>query len=168
MLTLLRAAEHAYGPGKVHAFVYSEDGNGTDGKTRCGKTRDRCPGEVEAGAEDDITCKGCRDGLIVDRQRAQREAEWRREQAERQAEREERSRLWWVQYQDHLSSPGWRRRRDLVMRRAGTICEGCGEVPATAVHHVTYDSYNRLGREFLWELAAVCDDCHADIHPHLR
>jgi hypothetical protein len=168
MLTLLRAAEHAYGPGKVHAFVYSEDGNGIDGKTRCGKSHERCPGWLDIGPEEDITCKGCRDGLIVDRERTEREHEWRQQQAERQAERENQSRLWWEQYGEHLASPGWQRRRALVMRRAGTICEGCGEVPATQVHHVSYDSYNRLGREFLWELAAVYDDCHTDIHPHMR
>lgn len=68
---------------------------------------------------------------------------------------------WFGKYDAYLSSPEWARRRALVMRRAGGICEGCGEQAATQVHHLTYDN---VGAEFLWQLVAVCGDCHARAH----
>jgi len=65
-------------------------------------------------------------------------------------------------YEDYLQSPDWKAKRQLVLKRANGICEGCGVNNATEVHHFWYDN---LGREFLWELAAVCEDCHDRAHP---
>ena len=64
-------------------------------------------------------------------------------------------------YGPYLKSPAWVRRRSLVLRRAHGICEGCGERQPTQVHHLTY---RHVGAEFLFELAALCDQCHERIH----
>lgn len=66
-----------------------------------------------------------------------------------------------VDYHQYITSQEWWARRELVMRRAGGICEGCGTARAVEVHHMTYD---HLGAEFLWELRAVCRACHARFH----
>jgi hypothetical protein len=67
----------------------------------------------------------------------------------------------WEKYNEYLNSPEWREKRELVLRRANGICEGCGKVNATQVHHL---NYAHVGREMLFELVAVCDACHEIIH----
>jgi 5-methylcytosine-specific restriction endonuclease McrA len=91
----------------------------------------------------------------------QREVE--RREAEEAIEAE--SDKWWAWYNDYLRSPAWRVRRALVMRRAGGTCEGCLSAPATQVHHATYD---HVGNELLFELHAICDDCHERAHESKR
>lgn len=73
-----------------------------------------------------------------------------------------RKREWFDWYNDYLASPKWQRRRQFVLKRAGGTCEGCGAAKATHVHHLTYD---RVGDEMLFDLVAVCESCHADLHP---
>lgn len=64
-------------------------------------------------------------------------------------------------YGGYLASPEWRARRAKVMRRASGQCEGCADAPATEVHHLTYE---RWGREMLFDLVALCGSCHDAIH----
>lgn len=64
-------------------------------------------------------------------------------------------------YADYLKSAEWATRREKVMQRAGGVCEGCRCRPATEVHHLTYE---HVTREFLFELVAICGDCHARLH----
>jgi len=64
-------------------------------------------------------------------------------------------------YGDYLSSKAWKEKRQKVMKRANWICEGCGENPASEIHHI---SYEHVKNEFLFELVAVCSDCHDRIH----
>lgn len=59
------------------------------------------------------------------------------------------------------TSPEWRNRREKVLKRAGYICECCLDKKASQVHHMNYDS---LFNEILWDLKAVCYDCHKKIH----
>jgi hypothetical protein len=66
-----------------------------------------------------------------------------------------------AKYKAYLQSPLWKRRRDLVMKRCGGICEGCGTRRATEVHHVTYQ---HVFRELLFELRGLCDGCHKICH----
>ena len=127
------------------------------GKTRRGKTRETIPGELVHGGLDQVTCKGCLSCLEADRRHAEHRRDWERRQADRAAEQER----WWRAYDAYLESPQWRRRRELVLRRARSTCEGCGERRATQVHHLSYD---RVSTEMLFELVAVCDRCHASIH----
>ena len=61
----------------------------------------------------------------------------------------------------YLESPAWKDRRRLVLERAQGLCEGCRKAGATEVHHL---SYFHSGQELLFELVALCGDCHDRIH----
>ena len=76
-------------------------------------------------------------------------------------QREAQDERWQAWYQEYLGTTAWHNRRSLVLRRANGICEGCMEAHATEVHHLTYA---HAGNEFLWELKAVCRDCHERFH----
>jgi len=54
---------------------------------------------------------------------------------------------WQEWYAEYLRSPEWAHRRELVLARAGGLCEGCGLKVATQVHHTTYD---HAGNELLF------------------
>lgn len=60
-------------------------------------------------------------------------------------------------YNEYMASPEWAAKRELVMKRCGRICEGCGVKAATEVHHHHYD---HLYDEFLFELVGLCHGCH--------
>ena len=82
------------------------------------------------------------------------------------AQRNEERAAWDAWYAEYLQTPEWDERRSKVLRRAGGTCEGCRRNPQDGyrpvnVHHLTYD---HAGREFLWELVAVCKDCHDRCH----
>lgn len=64
-------------------------------------------------------------------------------------------------YEGYLLTPAWQEKRRLVFQRARGVCEGCRQKPATEVHHMTYE---RLGHEMLFDLRAVCRECHEAIH----
>jgi 5-methylcytosine-specific restriction endonuclease McrA len=64
-------------------------------------------------------------------------------------------------YIRHMKSELWQSLRRRVLARAKGRCEGCGQQPATDVHHLTYA---RLGNEMLFDLVAVCRACHETIH----
>lgn len=66
-----------------------------------------------------------------------------------------------ARYQDYLSTDGWERTRLKVLDRAKGICEGCGEARATQVHHLHHE--DARGEEMLFNLVAVCRDCHETI-----
>jgi hypothetical protein len=90
-----------------------------------------------------------------------REQYWREQSERYRRNRESEKQEWWAWYSTYLQSDEWRIRRALVLRRANDICEGCRDAPATQVHHLTYA---HVGNEFLWELVAICDDCHERYH----
>lgn len=73
------------------------------------------------------------------------------------AQREARSAEWWAAYHSYMNSPEWHEKRQLVLKRDGWLCKGCGEKTAVEVHHLTYEHF---GDELLWELVSVCNDCH--------
>lgn len=64
-------------------------------------------------------------------------------------------------YQRYLQTPEWLAKRDLVLEREQRTCEGCRSAPATEAHHTTYA---HIGEEFLFELVAVCRQCHDRFH----
>jgi len=84
-----------------------------------------------------------------------RQGEYQRQQAQESTE-------WWRQYTTYLETPEWQRKRALELKRAKGVCEGCGEGLPVEIHHLTYE---HVGDEFLWELAAICVKCHDRIHP---
>ena len=64
-------------------------------------------------------------------------------------------------YEAYLQTDVWRAKRARVLARDRGVCQGCFELPATQVHHLTYE---RLGDEPLFDLISVCDECHERIH----
>ena len=89
--------------------------------------------------------------------------EWSRLRAESSAVIEARfNEKFWSGYTVYLRSPEWAERRSLVLKRARGVCEACGKNQPAEVHHLTYD---HVGQEFLFELVAVCHECHARLHP---
>ena len=64
-------------------------------------------------------------------------------------------------YHGYLNSDNWHAKRKMIMDRADGICEACLVSAATEVHHMTYDN---VYDEFMWELRAVCRDCHERWH----
>lgn len=79
----------------------------------------------------------------------------------RQQEREDKRSDWFEEHNAYLLTPKWRSKRAAVLRRSEGMCEGCAEAPATQVHHLTYEHWQD---ELLWELVAVCDNCHDRAH----
>lgn len=67
---------------------------------------------------------------------------------------------YWL-YEDYLKSQEWKKRSKLVMQRDGGTCQACLERRADHVHHHTYD---HIFSEFLFELVAVCSECHSGLH----
>lgn len=108
------------------------------------------------------------DSMLATRWWQARREQWAVENAAREAafqhKRWEASQEWWARYHEHLASPAWQQTRRAVLRRAEGICEGCGRVAATQVHHLTYE---HMGEEFLFELVAICDACHRRLHPEV-
>lgn len=68
---------------------------------------------------------------------------------------------WFLWYNRYLRSEAWRSRRAKVLKRANGICEKCQKNRAVQVHHLTYD---RVGRERLSDLQALCATCHNKTH----
>lgn len=61
-------------------------------------------------------------------------------------------------YDEYIHSTEWRNKRIYVIYRAQGHCEGCGrEEKFLDVHHLNYD---RLYREKLTDLQALCKTCH--------
>ena len=72
-----------------------------------------------------------------------------------------------AEYHEYLDGPQWRERRELVMARSGGLCEGCRKHPAENVHHLGAargGPYEHIYHEFLFELVALCRDCHKRWH----
>lgn len=64
---------------------------------------------------------------------------------------------WFIEYNRYLQSPEWREKRRKVLARDKYLCQACLESKATQVHHKSYD---HVFHEPLFELVAVCEDCH--------
>jgi 5-methylcytosine-specific restriction endonuclease McrA len=64
-------------------------------------------------------------------------------------------------YEEYLRSSEWKERRELVIKRDGGLCQACLSEQATEVHHLTYD---QIFKEYLFDLVAVCRNCHERLH----
>ncbi|MBD9594518.1 MULTISPECIES: hypothetical protein [unclassified Ensifer] len=73
----------------------------------------------------------------------------------------EKNNSFFKEYDEYLRSEAWKNKRRLVLKRANGVCEGCGLSEAREVHHLTYA--HRMN-EFLFELVAVCTECHERLH----
>jgi 5-methylcytosine-specific restriction endonuclease McrA len=96
-----------------------------------------------------------------------RHAEFLAERAAQVALREE----WWDRYAEYLFTDVWQDKRHAVLRRDDWVCKGCGTARATQVHHLRYPPDCQPGsdawirQEKLFDLVAVCRQCHDDLHP---
>ena len=131
----------------------------------CGKTIEGCPGQTLDEKEAPVDCMVCLKAIET-REKAQRmAAKWQIESQQRAIERARQNAEWWAWYNAYLLTPEWKRKRDLVMRRANRVCEGCGINSAIQVHHLTYE---HVGNELLFELVAICHECHQIVHPEIQ
>jgi len=65
------------------------------------------------------------------------------------------------EYRRYLRSPQWKARCAAVLKRDKGCCRFCGG-RATQVHHLTYA---RIFNESLYDLVAICENCHRALHP---
>jgi len=63
-------------------------------------------------------------------------------------------------YRAYLSTPIWKVKRDLVLKRDNNKCQACLINLASEVHH---KNYNNIFNEPLFDLVSVCSDCHRTI-----
>lgn len=77
---------------------------------------------------------------------------------------EARQREWNRRYGNYLESSRWHQIRQAVLRRDKWTCQGCLSAKATEVHHLTYQ---RVGAEMLFDLVAICGECHRRLHAGL-
>lgn len=99
-------------------------------------------------------------GELQERFRSAAREEIERRQNAVAMEREARGADWWARYDAYLLTPRWQELRRRVLARSRGLCEafmdGCNRT-ATEVHHLTYD---HVGDEPIFDLAAVCHRCH--------
>ena len=61
-------------------------------------------------------------------------------------------------YQQHISSPEWKRLKDRLLTQRGSKCERCGQDSVSLeLHHLHYRS---LGDEQPEDVELLCRDCH--------
>lgn len=113
------------------------------------------PHSMASPATPQVNIEALRDWIKHDRE------QWDRGRVDRKKFEEQRQIEWRERYENYLRSAQWQVKRRLVFERSGGTCEGCRQAKATQVHHLTYD---HLGNELLWELAAVCRECHERVH----
>jgi hypothetical protein len=87
---------------------------------------------------------------------------WQQCRVNREAAEQAANAEWWSKYETYLDSAKWHEKRRRVLDRAGGRCEACLQRTATQVHHTTY---LHVFDEPLFDLRAVCDVCHAALHP---
>ena len=75
-------------------------------------------------------------------------------------QRDDFNAAWWQWYNQYLESRVWKERRAKVIYRAKGVCEACGEARPTEIHHL---AYKNVGREPLFDLVAVCHECHEQL-----
>ena len=63
-------------------------------------------------------------------------------------------------YQKYLNSDHWKNLRKKAMERDNYTCQICHK-KATEVHHLTYENLNK---EHLFELVALCHNCHINTY----
>lgn len=72
-------------------------------------------------------------------------------------EKTEKIRGWWERYDRYLKSERWKKKRVAVLARDGKVCRACLVREASQAHHL---SYEHVGDEPLFDLVAVCSECH--------
>lgn len=68
-------------------------------------------------------------------------------------------------YAQYLDTDHWQTMRRLALEAADHACQLCGGTDELDVHH---RSYERVGRERLTDLVALCEPCHERHHGLVR
>lgn len=176
-----QASPHRFGQGKVHMVSESSDehpyanfGDSYDGtRMMCGKLLTATPGKFvpEGAFRLGEHCLGCQKVEANREEAKKRHQTYQTERAERERLQKEEDRQWWREYSQYLLSYEWRSKHRLVLTRADYLCEGCRKKRAIQVHHRKYPqgvlpgSVEWIQQEMLFDLVAVCDDCHYILHP---
>lgn len=65
-------------------------------------------------------------------------------------------------YQEFLTSPEWKKKREEILKRDDYTCQmcKCKERSRLRVHHTSYN-FGWLNNEYL---ITLCDRCHSDVH----
>lgn len=67
-----------------------------------------------------------------------------------------------VEYEKYLKSGHWKEfRKRFLARKKPKGCWSCGRKGRLDLHHVTYE---RLGRERIGDVVAICRTCHDEVH----
>jgi len=116
--------------------------------TVCGKSIHEIGGQSLQEGVAASTCKACRDAVASHGNGTGEDTR-------------PRDAAWWQRYDTYLATSEWASVRERVLARAGGLCEGCRLQPASIAHHLTYC---RMGSEMIFDLVAVCRQCHDAIH----
>lgn len=69
-------------------------------------------------------------------------------------------------YNKYIKGPKWAAKRELWFNTFGKWCRACGTAAGPIqLHHMTYD---RLGRERMNDLVALCANCHREVEALYR
>jgi hypothetical protein len=137
----------------VERWGYVHQVNPKTGRLQCGQAPPKSWEEQFIGEDDQIDCQGCLDAM-------------------------ERDREWQAAYRSYIDSKPWELKSSMALEHNRLyqhgICQGCFVRPATQVHHLNYPRGSMPGdaewlrQEKFWMLKTVCDECHKDMHPHMR
>lgn len=69
-------------------------------------------------------------------------------------------------YNSYIKGPRWAAKREAWFNAFGKFCRACGTMYGPIqLHHMTYD---RLGRERMSDLIALCSKCHKEVETLYR
>ena len=101
------------------------------------------------------------DIAALKRYREREEQQWK-DQVRFWDEKRERERVEWFEaHSKYLQTDQWQEKRDAVLERENNLCQGCRAALAVHIHHTSYDHWRN---ELLFELVALCADCHERAH----
>jgi hypothetical protein len=101
------------------------------------------------------------DLVALKRCREREEQRWK-DQVRFWDEKRERERAeWFEKHNEYLLTDKWQEKREAVLAREDNLCQGCRSALAVHIHHLSYENW---GDELLFQLVAVCQDCHQRAH----
>jgi len=137
---------------------------------RCGQTG----GNVKQNGYD-VTRLPAFDQSLVDQWEAYRKSMWDAYQQNCQAQRDDeqaaKRAAWFDKYNVYLKSSHWQGVRRRVIARDGFLCQLCArkiDDRTAQVHHLSYDTYNLIGKSLPHECVALCYSCHQEIETAKR
>ena len=103
---------------------------------------------------------------LRDQAGAAAQVEAQRRYSMRQAAKPVEAAEWWEGYDAYLGSDRWQAVRRAVLKRDNGTCQAmlpCCTRVATEAHHKRYDLHRVIGNQPVFDIVAVCHECHAEI-----